>query len=83
MNKKIKLTDMSKKDGKPLVHLENEDLMPLPYPVDDPSKDHNWTPLSAQARERYECILDDTCVVNVPQPKSKEEKRSMHISLYG
>ena len=43
----VKLTDMSRKDREPLVHLENEDLMPLPTPMDDASQDHNWTPLSA------------------------------------
>ena len=52
---KLSLSDMSKQEKKPLVHLENADLMPLPPPLDDPSKDHNWKPLSTQAQEKYEC----------------------------
>jgi Fe-S oxidoreductase len=74
MNKDPRLSDMSRRDREPLVHLENKDLMPLPAPLDSPEKDHEWTPLSEQTRERYECGLDDTCAVNVPQPKTKEEE---------
>jgi Fe-S oxidoreductase len=73
----IDLSDMSKAEKLPLVHLENEDLMPLPAPFDDPAKDHAWTPLTEQAKQNSECFLDDTCVVNVPQPKTKEEKDAL------
>jgi Fe-S oxidoreductase len=72
-----KLADMSRPEREPLVHLEPDDLMPLPPPLDDASKLHNWTPLSAQARERYECGLDDTCALSLPQPKSKEEEDAL------
>ena len=74
MSRPIRLEDMSRPDRRPLTHLENEDLIPLPAPLDDPAKDHNWTPLSEQAREKYECLLDDTCAVSIPRPKSKEEE---------
>ena len=47
---KLRLSDMSKQEKKPLVHLENDDLMPLPSPLSDASKDHNWMPLSTQVR---------------------------------
>lgn len=46
------LSDMSREDSSPLAHLDNEDLMALPSPLESPEKDHNWTPLSGQARER-------------------------------
>jgi Fe-S oxidoreductase len=74
---RVGLDDLSRTDRKPLVHLENEDLMPLPAPLDDPAKDHAWAPLSEQARDKYECLLDDTCAVNVPRPKSKEEEDAL------
>jgi Fe-S oxidoreductase len=74
MNAPIRLEDMSRSDRRPLTHLENDGLMPLPAPLDDPSKDHNWPPLSEQVRERYECSLDDTCAVSIPRPKSKEQE---------
>ncbi len=70
----VKLSDMAREDGQPLLHLENEDLMPLPRPLDDPSQDRPWRPIPESAREKYECILDDTVAVNVPKPKTKEEE---------
>ena len=77
MNEKLRPEDMSREEKKPLVHLDNEDLMPLPPPLDDPAKDHKWASLSAQAREKFECLLDDTCAVNVPQPKTPEEEKEL------
>jgi Fe-S oxidoreductase len=77
MKQKVKLRDMSKEERKPLIHLENQDLMPLPPPLDDPARDHGWTPLSVQAQQNYECALDDTCAVSVPKPKSPEEEKAL------
>jgi Fe-S oxidoreductase len=74
---KLSLADMWKQEKKPLVHLENADLMPLPPPLDDPSKDHAWKPLSTPAQERYECALDDTCALSIPLPKSREEEQEL------
>jgi hypothetical protein len=73
----VRLDDLASTGKKPLIHLENEDLMPLPAPLDHPSKDHNWPPLSAQAGEKFECFLDDTCAVSIPQPKTKEEEDAL------
>ena len=70
----MKLADMSRPGQEPLIHLENRDLMPLPAPFDDPAKDHGWASLTPQTRQRYECGLDDTCVLNLPQPRTKEEE---------
>lgn len=77
VKRSARLSDMSSPDRTPLVHLENDQLMPLPAPLDSPEKDRPWTPLSVQTRERYECGLDDTCAVNVPQPKTKEEEDAL------
>jgi Fe-S oxidoreductase len=74
MTDRIKLTDMSRRDREPLAHLENADLMPLPVPLDSPAKDHAWTALAEKVRGSVECGLDDTCAINIPQPKSKEEE---------
>lgn len=74
MSRNISLNDVSRSDRAPLIHLENQDLMPLPEPLESPEKDHVFAPLSAQPQAKYECGLDDTCAVNVPQPKSREEE---------
>jgi Fe-S oxidoreductase len=68
---------MSRKDREPLVHLENRELMPFPPPLNAPEQDRPWRPLSSQARQSFECGLDDTCAVNVPQPKTSEEEAEL------
>ena len=77
MSRHIDLRNMSQTKRDPLTHLENEDLMPLPAPLDGPDKDHRWTPLSQQAKDKYECGLDDTCALNLPQPKTLEEEKQL------
>jgi Fe-S oxidoreductase len=77
MKDRLQLTDMSRRDRKPLTHLENADLMPLPYPLDSPEKDHAWTLLSEKTTGSMECGLDDTCALNIPQPKTREEEEEL------
>jgi Fe-S oxidoreductase len=77
MKPAVSLSGMSRPNRDPLVHLENAELMPLPPPLEDPAKDHAFLPLSAQARDRYECGLDDTCALSFPRPKSADEEREL------
>jgi Fe-S oxidoreductase len=77
MKDKVKIKDLSNREKKPLVHLEKKDLMPLPYPFEDPEDEPSFTELSEQIQEKYECTLDDTCAVNVPKPKTKEEEDAL------
>ncbi len=77
MTDKLKLTDMSKPGRKPLAHVVNKDLMPLPYPLETPEKDHAWTALTEKVMGAVECGLDDTCALNIPQPKTKEEEEEL------
>jgi len=72
-----RLSDMSREDRRPLVHLENADLMPLPPPLDDPGREPAPKPLPPQVTEQYECLLDDTCAVYVPRPKTKDEEDAL------
>jgi Fe-S oxidoreductase len=73
----IELCDMSRPDRAPLAHLSNEDLMPLPAPLDGPAKDHPWTELSEQLKDKYECGLDGVCAVSVPQPQTPAEEKEL------
>jgi Fe-S oxidoreductase len=77
VKKTITLRDMSKLESKPLVQLENNDLMPLPSPLADPKQDHGWAQISEQIANKYECILDNSCAVNVPRPQSKDEENAL------
>lgn len=77
MSRPIRLREMSRTDRTPLIHLETEDLMPLPVPLESPEKDHPWVPVSEQCKAKYECGLDDTCAVNIPKPKTPEEEKQL------
>ena len=77
-NKKreLKIEDISSETDQ-LSHVDLEDLMPMPEPLDDPAKEPAWRPLSKEAKEKYECSLDDTLVLEVPHPASKEEEQEL------
>jgi Fe-S oxidoreductase len=81
MSGKLRLTDVSRPDGEPLIHLENRDLMPLPDPLSSPPLDHAWTPLSEQSKSGHECGLDDTCAVNIPKPKTREQEEQLVVQF--
>ncbi len=70
----IALSDVSRCGREPLLQLENWDLMPLPEPLASPATGHTWPLLSDTFKSAYECRLDNTCAVNIPQPKTKEEE---------
>ena len=74
MNGPIELRDVSRTDSEPLIHLEDEELMPLPAPLDSPEKRPSSAALPAQVKSLYECGLDDTCAVNIPKPKTRDEE---------
>ncbi|MBM3334320.1 (Fe-S)-binding protein, partial [Candidatus Sumerlaeota bacterium] len=63
--------------GKQWTHVSNQDLMPMPPPLDDPASEPEWRVLKQEAREKYEASLDDTLALNIPQPKSKEEEQAL------
>ena len=57
--------------------LENEDLMPMPAPLDDPANEPEWKTLTDEDRERFEASLDNTLLLDLPKPKSKEEEQEL------
>lgn len=79
MKRKTTPGDMSRRDGKPLAHLDLRDLMPLPPPLSDPGRDRPWKQLAQHTREICGCILDDTCAVNLPRPRTEQERVSFAI----
>ncbi len=69
MVKRLKINDISK-DTEQLTSVANEDLMPLPWDIEE----KEWEPLSDDIKEKYVCILDDTMILPIPKPKTKEEE---------
>jgi len=74
--KKLSIKDFSK-PSEQLAHVAPEDLYPLPPPYDKLEEQPGFKKLSEEARKEYEATLDDTMVVNVPKPKSKEEEERL------
>ena len=68
--------DMAKGDV-PLAHLDPEDKIPLPPPFDNIDEEPVFEPLEDKVKDEYECILDDTVVIKMPKPKSKEEEQEL------
>jgi Fe-S oxidoreductase len=77
MNKDLELSDMSRPEREPLIHQEPKDLKRLPAPFDNSDQEPSWKPLPKQIQESFECLLDDTCAVSIPKPKSPEEEREL------
>jgi Fe-S oxidoreductase len=77
MSHPISVNELSRPDREPVIHLEDKDLMPLPAPLDDHARNIRWTPLSGQNVANFECGLDDTCAVSIPQPKTPEEEKQL------
>jgi Fe-S oxidoreductase len=75
--KHIRISDLSREDQQPLIHLETRELLPLPVPLDDTGQGPKFKTLSPQVVAKYECILDDTCAVNVPKPETKDEEQEL------
>jgi len=71
--KSLSIKDFSK-PSEQLAHVALEDLYPLPAPYDKLEEQPGWKKLSEESRNKFEAILDDTMVVNVPKPESKEEE---------
>ena len=72
----FRLESVSKPGGK-WTHVDVKELMPLPYPLDNPEDEPDWRSLSEQAQEKYECSLDDTLILNIPKPATKEEEQEL------
>ncbi len=70
--KNLKINDISK-DTEVLASVSNEELMPLPWDIEE----KEWEPLPEDLKERSACILDDVNILPVPMPKTKEEEEAL------
>lgn len=68
----LKINDISK-NCEQMTSTDPEMLMPLPWDI----KEGPWGEIQAETREKYACILDDTCILNIPKPKTKEEEEAL------
>jgi Fe-S oxidoreductase len=71
-NKKPDFSDVSK-DTDRLANVDIKDLMPLPQMPEE----KDWTPLKDTIKGKYACILDDTTILPITRPKTKEEEEEL------
>jgi Fe-S oxidoreductase len=69
VKKRTGIRDIGKESDK-LGRVQIADLMPIGTDWGEPP----WTPLSPQTTSTYACLLDDTQVLPIPNPKNKEEE---------
>lgn len=69
----MKIEDISK-NTEQLVTIESNDLIPLPYPYDDPANEPLMKRLTDDQRMRYEASLDGIIAIGIPKPSNKEEE---------
>jgi len=68
----VRIKDISKESDQ-LVRIDPKDLVPLPYPYDNPEKDPAMRELSQDQKVRYESSLDGVVGVGIPKPQDKAE----------
>lgn len=74
--KKIRPQDLSRRMEEPLVRISEEELMPLPPPLDQEKKDP-YPSLSEDQKKNYECFLDGISALSLPRPKNREEEEKL------
>jgi Fe-S oxidoreductase len=71
--KQVRINDISKNRGEPMVALDAADLMPLPGEELTEGKPA-VKPLSDAQKSNYECSLDGVSALTLPKPQTKEEE---------
>jgi Fe-S oxidoreductase len=72
----MKIEDISKKTDQ-LITITPDDLMPLPYPYDDPGMEPAMGKLTEQQKEKFEATLDGFLAIGIPKPETKEEEEAL------
>jgi Fe-S oxidoreductase len=73
--KRAKPSDISKPGQ--VGHVEESDCPTLPCPLNVPENVPPFKPLTEKAKETYCSDMDDTIVLNIPKPASKEEEDAL------
>src|SRR5512137_305754 len=69
----MRIEDISKESDQ-LIEINKSDLIPLPYPYDNPDKDPAMGELTQEQKDRYEASLDGVVGVAIPKLQSKAEE---------
>ncbi len=75
MSQFVRLQDLGKRNPDPLLTLKG--LSPLPEGFRNSGAEPDWNPLSDSVRQSCECGLDNTCALNLPRPKDRQEEEEL------
>lgn len=64
------------RDTEILTHIDPEGLLPIPKRWDD-YQEKPWGDLGKDRREKVACVLDDTNILPIPRPATKEEEDAL------
>jgi len=67
MKKQISIIDIGRKEGQ-LIEIRPEDLVPLPYPYDQPGSEPGIKQLTADQKKKYESSLDGISAIGLKRP---------------
>ncbi len=70
----MKISDISDKAGQ-LTRIRKTDLIPLPFPYDDPEKEPGIRELSDEQKERYDSTLDGVVAIGIEKLQTPEEEK--------
>ena len=73
MIRKTPITDIGERQGR-LAEIETADLIPLPFPYDDPQKDPVMRELTEDQKGKYEATLDGVVALGMQRPATKAEE---------
>jgi Fe-S oxidoreductase len=78
-NKKVTLSDISKRSEEPLVDITqlSGELMPLPAPLDQQEGKPPIPALSDSQKKAYEWALDGVSALTLPRPANREEEEKL------
>lgn len=71
-NSTLNINDVSK-DTPKLTSVGLDDLLPLPLDHDE----EDWGQIPEETKENYCCILDDTCILPIPMPRSRQQEEEL------
>ena len=75
MRTRLRIQDISKREGEILSPVQIQELTPLPPPYDKLEEQPGWKEIKPEAREQMVCKLDGVVALSLPQPESEAEKQ--------
>lgn len=74
MKPDVRIRDIGRISGEPLIELPETTLTPLPDAFALAGPEKPWRPLSESTREKCECTLDNSSALSLPKPETLKDE---------